>query len=290
MLDFKRFGKTLLCLVLCLTCLAVANPVSAMSTIFVPDSSIVLPEEDLPQENGDSAKGQLAAYVRYSASSGAMVVGCMADGTVVNVLGTKKNFYKIDCYDMVGYVAKSQIIQNDGGKYIIKADPDSRESTYLPTFSTQQVLQLRSDVAQVSQKYIGVPYVYGGTTPRGFDCSGFVQYVFRKLGIELNRTAANQSANGIVVAREDMQPGDLVIFSNTSDYRFGTHVGIYLGNDKIIHSGTRAGITIADMTTPYFDTHFTCARRVFLTEDNASTVIPSVGSITGSIGAGWRNN
>ncbi len=289
MLDFKRLGKALLCLVLCLACVAVANPVSAMSTIFVPDSSVVPPEGDLPGEEAALSKGQLAVYVRYSGYSGAMVVGCMADGTVVTVLGTKNNYYKIDCYDKVGYIAKSQVTTNDAGEYIIHADPDSREATYLPTYSTQQVLQLRSDVEQISKQYIGVPYVYGGTTPRGFDCSGYVQYVFRKLGIELNRTAANQSANGIVVAREDMQPGDLVIFSNTSGYRFGTHVAIYLGNDLIIHSGTKNGIIIADMKTAYFDTHFTCARRVFLTENTASTVIPSVGSITGSIGAGWRN-
>ncbi len=282
MLDFKRLGKTLICLVLCLVCLVVANPVSATSAQSDASSAPAAQAEKKPAE-------LMVSYVRYSGYNGSTIIGCMANGTVLTVLGSKGNFYKIDCYDMVGYIAKSQVTVNEAGQYIVQAASGSRETAYLPTFSAQKVLELRSELAKVSKRYIGVPYVWGGTTPSGFDCSGYTQYVYRKLGITLNRTAAWQASNGIVVAREDLQPGDLVIFSNTSGYRFGTHIGLYLGNGKIIHSGSSKGVTIADLDSNYFDSHFECARRVILTESTASAIVPSVGSITGGIGADWRN-
>ncbi len=296
MLDFKRFGKGLLCLALCLACLIVANPVSAMSTLSVPNTGVavqpelVAPVEDHPSEApAEKNDGMMVSYIRYSAYSGSTIIGCMENGTVVKVLGSKNSYYKINCYDMNGYIAKSQVVVNEAGEYVVQAVAGSKETAYLPTVSAQNALQMRTDLIEISQQYIGRPYVYGATGPRAFDCSGYTQFVYRKLGIELNRTAASQASNGIVVAREDMQPGDLVIFSNTDGYRFGTHVGLYLGNDKFIHAGASSGVCIADMNNSYWARYFECARRVILTDSSAATTMPSVGSITGSIGAGWRN-
>lgn len=292
MLDIKRLGKVLVCLVVCLACLLVTNPVSALSTLSVPNTNVVVqPDLTVPSEDAPETEkvGRLVSYIRYSAYNGSTIIGCMEDGTVITVLGSKGGFYKIDCYDMIGYIAQSQVAVNEAGEYYIRAIGDSRESAYLPTFSAQQALELRSQLVEISQKYIGVPYVYGGTSPRGFDCSGYTQYVYKQLGITLNRTAASQASNGIVVAREDMQPGDLVIFSNTDGYRFGTHIGLYLGNGKMIHSGASRGVCIVDLDNDYFDSHFECARRVILTDTSAAASMPSGGSITGSIGSGWRN-
>lgn len=291
MIDLKRIGKVLLCLALCLVCLTTANPVSAMSTLSVPNSNTaVLPELPVfPVEAPEAEnKGHLVSYVRLSANSSSTIIGCLEDGTTVTVLETKKKFYKIDCYDMVGYIAKSQVAVNDAGEYVVQAVADSTESTYLPSFSAQEALEMRSELVALAKKYIGVPYVYGGVTTRGFDCSGYTQYVYRKLGITLNRTAASQASNGIIVAREDMQPGDLVIFSNTVGHRFGTHIGLYLGNGKIIHAGSSRGVCIADLDSNYFDSHFECARRVILTDTSPAATVPSIGSITGGIGSSWR--
>lgn len=291
MMDLKRIGKVLLCLVLCLACLTAVNPVSAMSTLSVPNHNLVTqPELPVPSVDAPEAEntGRLVSYVRYSAYSGSIIIGCLEEGTVITVLGTKNSFYKIDCYDMVGYIAKSQVAVNDAGEYYVQADKDSRESAYLPSFSAQEALEMRSELVEISQKYIGVPYVYGGTSPRGFDCSGYTQYVYKQLGIYLNRTAASQASNGIIVSREDMQPGDLVIFSNTDGYRFGTHIGLYLGNGKVIHSGASRGVCIVDLETDYFDSHFECARRVILTDASAASTMPAIGSITGNIGSNWR--
>ncbi len=292
MLDFKRLGKVLACLALCLVSLIAANPVSAMSTLSVPNSGVVAqPDQVVPpvEEPVQESDGLMVSYIRYSAYSGSIVIGCMEDGTVLTVLGSKNSYYKIDCYDMNGYIAKSQVAVNEAGEYIVQAVAGSKETAWLPTVSAQETLELRAELVEISQQYIGRPYVYGATGPRAFDCSGYTQFIYNKLGFELNRTAANQAANGIVVSREDMQPGDLVIFSNTDGYRFGTHIGLYLGNGKIIHSGSSKGVCIADLDSNYFDSHFQCARRVILTGSSAATVMPITGSITGSIGAGWRN-
>lgn len=86
------------------------------------------------------------------------------------------------------------------------------------------------DVVSYAKKFMGTPYVWGGTTPKGFDCSGFVQYVYRNsAGIELPRSTYDQINVGTAVSQNDLQPGDLV-FPHTG------HVGIYVGNGQMIHS------------------------------------------------------
>lgn len=89
-------------------------------------------------------------------------------------------------------------------------------------------------ILDTAAKYLGVPYLWGGTTPAGFDCSGFVQYVFRENGISLTRTTYTQWDNdGYYVSKDDLQPGDLVYFGSSSAPH---HVGIYVGNDTYIHA------------------------------------------------------
>jgi peptidoglycan hydrolase CwlO-like protein len=86
-------------------------------------------------------------------------------------------------------------------------------------------------VIAYASKFLGVPYVWGGTTPAGFDCSGFVRYVFAHFDISLPRVAADQQKVGTYVSREDLKPGDLVFFGEPAH-----HVGIYVGNGYMIHA------------------------------------------------------
>ena len=104
-------------------------------------------------------------------------------------------------------------------------------------------------------KYMGIPYVSGGSTPAGFDCSGFTQYVFRQYGISIPRTSGGQGGAGSQVSRGDLKPGDLVIFSG--------HVGIYVGNGSFIHSpSTGKSIQISSLSG-YWSSKFICGRRVY---------------------------
>jgi peptidoglycan endopeptidase LytE len=121
-----------------------------------------------------------------------------------------------------------------------------------PTVSKQQM------VINEANKYIGTPYLWGGNTPAGFDCSGYTSYVFQRIGITIPRTAATQWTG--LKAITSPNPGDLVFFET---YAPGpTHVGIYLGNNKFIQAGSK-GVSIADMTNTYWKPKYLGARTAF---------------------------
>ncbi|MBP1744703.1 MAG: hypothetical protein H6Q58_1681 [Firmicutes bacterium] len=107
----------------------------------------------------------------------------------------------------------------------------SATSPSSPTGSTGSSTYSADAVIAYASNFLGVPYVWGGTTPAGFDCSGFVKYVFAHFSITLPRVAADQQKVGTYVSREDLQPGDLVFFGEPAH-----HVGIYVGNGYMIHA------------------------------------------------------
>lgn len=158
-------------------------------------------------------------------------------------------------------------------------DNNEREQNY--SFSSSDVLESPLDGYQIeyenpSNKYtqksanligtavefLGVPYVWGGETPKGFDCSGFVQYVYAKHGVNLPRTADIQATVGQKIERkEDLMPGDLVFFA--SDYKNISHVGIYVGDNKMIHASSGYHkIAFDDLTREYRVDHYMGARRI----------------------------
>jgi len=113
-----------------------------------------------------------------------------------------------------------------------------------------------------AQQYLGTPYVYGGASPAGFDCSGFVYYVLKSFGFSPYRTPADQYKQGTFVAKENLQPGDIVFFANT--YGSGiSHVGIYAGNGQFIHSpNSRSVVSYSDLSSGYWANHYYGARRM----------------------------
>jgi hypothetical protein len=115
-------------------------------------------------------------------------------------------------------------------------------------------------VTNTAMKYIGVPYHFGGVTPKGFDCSGFVQFVFEKNGMKLPRTADIQYKKGRKISRSELRQGDLVFFTT---YAPGaSHDGIYLGNDRFIHASSSKGVMISSLQEVYWQKHFLGAKRV----------------------------
>ena len=106
---------------------------------------------------------------------------------------------------------------------------------------------------------VGVPYLFGGTSRSGFDCSGYTQYVFKGSGISLPRTAAGQFGVGSSVNKDQLQAGDLVFFTT---YESGaSHVGIYIGGGSFVHA-SNSGVTTTNLSSSYYASRYLGARRV----------------------------
>ena len=134
-------------------------------------------------------------------------------------------------------------------------------SVVVTTFEIETIGENLSSYAS-SDEFLGIPYVWGGTSKEGFDCSGFVQYVFNQYGISLNRTTYEQCEQGTrIESRANLQPGDLIFFSD-----FG-HVGIYIGEGRFVHS-SNGGVKVTVLDNDprdgtYYSTHYCGATRIF---------------------------
>ena len=127
----------------------------------------------------------------------------------------------------------------------------------MPPNRSQAVVR---NVLRAAYSVIGTPYVFGGTSPYGFDCSGFTQYAFARAGVYLSRTADSQFYNGRRISMKQLRPGDLVFYST---YEAGaSHVGIYVGNGSFIHAGTSTGVTVSSAFTGYWGARYYGACRV----------------------------
>lgn len=161
----------------------------------------------------------------------------------------------------------SATASNSNSTSVKKAQPQPSRSTSTSSTpnktttakpSTQQTKA--SAVIATGKQYIGVKYVYGGTTPAGFDCSGFVQYVFAKHGISLPRVSRDQYKVGTPVSFDNLRPGDLVFFS-LSKNGVVDHEGIYVGNGQFINASSSKGVTIYTLGS-YWKSAYIGAKRV----------------------------
>ena len=130
----------------------------------------------------------------------------------------------------------------------------------LPTTSHKSYFAGANGIISLARQYLGVPYVWGGSSPNGFDCSGFVQYVYAQKGIHLPRTADIQATAGRPISKAELMPGDLVFFAG--DYVNISHVGIYVGNGQMIHASSTYGIAYDSLSRDYRVTHYAGACRV----------------------------
>ena len=165
----------------------------------------------------------------------------LSPGTGVTITGETENWYRVTYSGSEGYVYKTYLSTSSGG-------------------STQSGEGAR--LIAEAKKYLGVPYVYGGTSPSGFDCSGFVYYVYRQCGYSITRTATAQNGNGRYVSRDSLQPGDIIIFYNSAMSGIG-HSGLYVGDGQFIHASSGSGkVVISSLSSTYYNTHYYSARRV----------------------------
>lgn len=180
-----------------------------------------------------------ALNVRTAPTTSSAAIGLLYNGTTVELGEKVGSWYKITYNNQPAYIHADYVRTGTA-------------PAQTPSASAAQIIE-------IAKRYIGTPYVYGGSSPSGFDCSGFVKYVFAQAGISLPRTADVQATVGTYVSYENLQPGDLVCFGGNSI----THIGIYVGNGQYIHS-PRTGYTvcIASLTERYRAGTFRFGRRI----------------------------
>ncbi|MCM3635285.1 MULTISPECIES: C40 family peptidase [Paenibacillus] len=139
--------------------------------------------------------------------------------------------------------------------------------TLLLAFSAGSVSASSSSMLTNIEDVKGTKYKYGGNTTSGFDCSGFVRYIFEKMDVELPRRSADQASEGTKVAKDNLKSGDLVFFDTSGSNNGGiTHVGIYIGDGKFAHASTSKGVTIDSLDSSYYKPRYVTARRVLSDE------------------------
>jgi cell wall-associated NlpC family hydrolase len=134
-------------------------------------------------------------------------------------------------------------------------------SLFLPV-GTNTASAASDSLVQRAKSLLGTPYKWGGTTTKGFDCSGFLNYVYRTKNVSLPRTANAMYRKGTPVSRSQLRSGDLVFFK-TSSRAAVTHAGMYIGNGKFIHSSSSRGVSISDINSDsYWKQRFVGAKRI----------------------------
>ena len=215
--------------------------------------------------------------LRSGPSTSHSKVGTASNGDRLYIIGANQGWYKVlsgsgTCYIRSDYLSLSEIpYENQASSNSPKYFRQGKSIGTLPSASqagqSSQGSQSSSSAtgAQILAKatqYLGTPYVYGGASPSGFDCSGFVYYVYGTFGISVGRTPDAQYQAGTVVDKASLQPGDIVLFAGT--YASGiSHSGIYAGNGQFIHSpNSRSTVSYSDLTSGYWSEHFYCGIRV----------------------------
>lgn len=251
--------------------------------------ALVQPVAAAQQAMTNASEFTYTTLVRYRASKASAVIGQMENGTAVTVLEERGDFYKIDCYDMTGYIAKEQVSLKRDGTYYVKCNLKSDETSKMELLPQSEAVLLRVAILSLAKKQVGYPYVYGGFAPGGFDCSGLTYYLYGQFDYALRRCADEQLENGLIVAKEGLQVGDLLFFREAGSPWLASHVGIYAGDNQMIHASSR-GICYSNLDADYYKNYYLCARRI-INADIAEIHMPSAGSDTAigrSLSAGIR--
>ena len=219
---------------------------------------------------GLSGAGKVTADVlniRSAPKSGSTSLGTASHGAVLTVTGIEGSWFAVSYNGVSGYVASQYVLICSPSTADTSA-PETPEETPAETpdetpADNPAATVSGSEIVSLAQQYLGVPYVYGGSSPSGFDCSGFTMYIFAQVGVKLPHGATSQLSYGASVSRSELQPGDLVFFQ---DYgAVASHVGIYIGGDQFIHASSSSGnsrcVTVSSLAESYYANHYYTARR-----------------------------
>jgi len=211
--------------------------------------------------------------LRKEPNTSSEVLATLPVNTAVDVISEENGWSKVKVSGKDGYISSSLLSTkkqetsrgSDAPRTVATSSKDTSKETNKTTTTSNTTTTnvaaspIGANIVETARKYIGCKYVYGGSTPKGFDCSGFTSYVFKAHGISLNRTAAGQYSNGTAVSKSALQPGDLVMFGKSGI----NHVGIYIGGGMMIHSANPSrGVTTDTINSGYYNNNYVGARRV----------------------------
>ena len=206
---------------------------------------------------GDGVINASDVRLRSDANTSSSILATLSKGTAVTVLTQSGSWYAVSYNGTNGYVSQQYVTLGTS----LPAEDTGSSSTDNTTSSVPSSGSGSSAVS-IAYQYLGVPYVYGGASPSGFDCSGFVYYVYGTFGISVGRTPAAQASAGTQVDKASLQVGDIVLFAGTGGSGI-THAGIYAGNGQFSHSpNSRSTVSYSDLNSGYWSEHFYCGIRV----------------------------
>ena len=201
------------------------------------------------RENVELGYGKVvdaSVNLRAKPDPASYLLATLSTGDKAYIIGFNCGWYKVTYGSQTGY------IRSDLLELTEKPAANSGGASYV---------SLGQQLVDLAKQYTGTPYVWGGTTTSGFDCSGYTKYVYAQLGYTIKRTAAQQLTNGVSVT--SLQLGDLVFFNNTySSSLAATHVGIYVGDNQFIHAAS-GGVKITDLSDSFYASRYVGARRIF---------------------------
>lgn len=212
-----------------------------------------------------------AVNVRSKSNTSSNIVTTLTQNTQVKAIGEEGDWYKVEVNGKSGYILKSLLSAN-------KVEVTSRSSTTdrqttnnskqqnTNNNKTQESTATNSskgeEIVSYAKKFLGCKYVYGGSGPNTFDCSGFTMYVYKHFGYSMGHSAVTQAGLGKYVSKSNLQPGDLVIFNDSANRSIG-HVGIYIGGGNFIHASSGGGrIMISSLSGSYYNTRYVTGRRI----------------------------
>ncbi len=189
-----------------------------------------------------------ALNVRSAPGTDNSVITKLYEGSVVKVIGINNGWLKVSFNGTNGYVHPDYVV-------IVSSSGSSVTTTSKPASST--ALTLRQQILAYAENFLGVPYVYGGETPSGFDCSGLVKYVYNHFGISIARCSADQYAKSVTkISRSNLNIGDLIFFSGNTAGVVG-HVAIYAGNGMFIHAPSPGkSVQYDSLDSSYYSSHY----------------------------------
>lgn len=202
--------------------------------------------------------------LRKEANTSSEIVSSLSLNTAVELITEANGWSKVKVGGKEGYISSSLL--SDKKQETSRSMETPRKTTQETENKQDKVTTSEktsagngSSVVAKAKQYIGSKYIYGGSSPSGFDCSGFTSYIYKQFGVSLSRTAAAQYSNGTSVNRGNLQAGDLVMFGKSGI----NHVGIYIGGGQMVHAANPSrGVTIDTINSGYYNTNYVGARRV----------------------------